>query len=116
MHFVPLAYFGLYLREISSPWLNFILVTLLVIFFLSGKVAWRELGDQYPSTLLYRMFYRGNTAFMTSFPLLYLLTLLIPDIVNSSLIDTVAVFYFSIHFILLGVSCLKIKFDLRSTN
>lgn len=116
MHFVPMVYFGLSLGGISFSWLNLISVILLAMFFLSGRVAWAELGEQYPSTLLYQIFYRGNTAFMTSFPVLYLVTLLFPQSVDFDLIEKVAVFYFSIHFILLGVSCLKIESDLRSAS
>ncbi len=114
LHLVPLFFFALYLSGATPSWGPPVLVLLLTLFFASGRQAWKELANLFPSTLLYQLFKRGNAAFMTSFPLLYLASLTVPNFVTFSTIKSVALFYFSIHFMILGIACLKIRADLQS--
>jgi hypothetical protein len=111
LHVVPLIFFGAYLGELTLPWMNLTLVVLFFLFFLSGRLAWRQLKALFPSTRLYHIFFLSNSAFMRSFPILYLLTLIIPDVITFTFIRNVALFYFSGHFLLFGLSCLKIESD-----
>lgn len=116
LHLVPLIFFLFYLSASTSSWFTPILILLFVLFFASGRKTWDVLRKLFPSTLLYQIFYRGNTAFLTSFPLLYLASLAAPELVQLSTIKSVALFYFSIHFMMLGLASLKMQSDLRTRN
>lgn len=116
LHVVPLLFFLSTLWGSSAPWVPPVIVALFVLFFATGKMAWQCLERLFPSTLLYQLFRRGNTAFLTSFPLLYLASLVIPGLVSYDTIRAVALFYFSIHFMLLGVAFLKIQGDLGAAE
>ena len=70
LHVVPLFFFITLLKDIGASWLNPALVVLFVLFFGSGRKTWQVLGQLFPSTLLYRIFYRANSAFLWSFPVL----------------------------------------------
>ena len=113
LHLVPLIFLVTLQIGISASWLQPGLVMLFVLFFASGKKTWQVLGQLFPSTHLYRIFHRANSVFLWSFPVLYLASLLLPDLVSTGLITRMAVFYFSVHFTILGVSSLKIEADLQ---
>jgi len=112
-HFVPFAFFVAPASEIRPSWFNPVMTALLFLFFLSGRKTWMVLESLFPSTRLYHIFYRANSAFMVSIPLLYLACLVIPEVVTFVLIEKIALFYFSIHFLILGVSSLKLESDLQ---
>ena len=112
LHFIPLLFFVSLYADVTAFWLQPGLVILFVLFFYSGRKTWQVLAKLYPSTPLYRIFFRANSVFLCSFPLLYLGSLLLPDLVSSSVITSMALFYFSIHLTVLGMSCLKIESDL----
>lgn len=114
LHLVPLVFLLIYLSGANSPWVKPLLVLLLALFFASGRKTWRLLSGLFPSTVLYRIFYRGNSAFLIWFPLLYLASLIVPDFVTFSTIKRVALFYFSIHFMMVGLTSVKIESDLRT--
>lgn len=114
LHLIPLIFFIVYQSSISSAWVNLGLVILLILFFVSGRSAWRTLGNLFPSTKLYKIFYRGNSTFMVSLGILYLANLVTPNLVRFGIIEKVALSYFAIHFIVLGGSCLKINADIQS--
>jgi hypothetical protein len=116
LHLVPLIFFLIYLSGPASSLVIPVLVLLFVLFFASGRKTWGVLSKRFPSTLLYRIFYRGNTAFLISFPLLYLASLVAPGSVTFFTIKSVALFYFPIHFMMLGLASVKIQSDLRSRD
>lgn len=116
LHLVPLTFFLLYLSGVTSSRITPILVLLFVVFFASGRKTWGVLSKAFPSTLLYQIFYLGNTTFLTSFPLLYFASLLAPDFVTLTTIKSVALFYFSIHFMMVGIASLKIQSDLLTRS
>jgi hypothetical protein len=112
LHFIPLLFFVSLYLDINAFWLQPGLVVLFVLFFYSGRKTWQVLAKLFPSTPLYRIFFRANSVFLCTFPLLYLGSLLLPDLVSSGATTRMAIFYFSIHLAVLGVSCLKIESDL----
>ena len=112
LHLAPLVFFLALQSGISALWVQPGLVLLLVLFFFSGRKTWQVLAGLYPATHLYRIFYRANSVFLLSFPALYLGSLLLPDLLAFGLITRMAIFYFSVHFSILGVSSLKIESDL----
>jgi hypothetical protein len=114
LHVVPALLLAFYLGGPPPAPARLFLVLSLVCFFYTGTQTWRALAAIFPSTLLYRLFSRGNSAFLTSFPLLYLGTLVFSDTISFGLVWKVALFYFSIHFMLLGAATLKIESDLSS--
>ena len=116
LHSAPIAWAISQWVEGPSPATDLLWVTLFTLFFLSGRATWKRLATLYPATFIYSIFYRGNSAFLTSLPLLYIAGLVVPEIVDPLWMHRVATFYFSIHFMILGVSCLKIAADLTSAD
>lgn len=112
LHVIPLLFFVSLYRDTNAFWLQPALVSLFVMFFYSGRKTWQVLARLFPSTRLYQIFFRANSVFLFSFPLLYLGSLFLPDLVSSSAVSRMAIFYFSIHLTVLGMSCLKIESDL----
>lgn len=112
LHFIPLLFFVSLYTHIDVFWLQSGLVALYVLFFYSGRKTWQALATLFPSTALYKIFFRANSVFLFSFPLFYLGSLLLPDLVSSGVITRMAIFYFSVHLTVLGASCLKIESDL----
>lgn len=112
LQLVPLGFFVTLVLGINLAAVNLALVVLFFLFFGSGRMTWETLGKLFPATLLYRIFFRVNSAFLWSFPVIYVTSLLLPEMLSFALIKNVALFYFSVHFTILGVSSLKIESDL----
>lgn len=116
LHVAPLVFFITLLFSIRTPAMNLALVLLFFLFFGSGRLTWSALGKLYPSTLLYQIFFRANSAFLWSFPVIYLTSLLKPELVTFVFIRNVALFYFTVHLTIVGGCSLKIEADLNSTS
>lgn len=116
LHSVPMAWAVSQLAGVHTSATDLLWALLFTLFFLTGRATWKRLAALFPATLIYRLFHRGNSAFLTSLPILYLAGLALPETVNPLWMHRVATFYFSIHFMILGVSCLKIAADLGPTD
>lgn len=112
LHAVPAVFFGVYLSDEFSPYVNVVIIVLLFLFFASGRAAWRKFRGLFGSSRLYVIFFYGNSAFMRAFPALYCVSLAFEDAVSFTFIVRLALFYFTVHFSILGASALKIESDL----
>jgi hypothetical protein len=116
LHMVP--FLGLALVQFVSPtgWIELALLAGLLLFFASGRIAWRTLKKLIPTTKMYALFYRGNSTLLALVPILYLTSLLAPSLVGFGTIKSVLLSYFAIHFSIVGIACLRIDADLRELD
>ncbi|MCG5502072.1 hypothetical protein, partial [Ectothiorhodospira lacustris] len=92
----------------SGPVLDFIWVLMLGAFFFAGRHAWAALVNAYGSGV-YEAFRRGNTSILFMMPALYCLGILLD---SPDLMHRILGLYFAVHFMLVGVSILKIEADM----
>ena len=112
LHGVPVAYLATAQAGGPSTMVDLWWLIPLAGFFYTGRRAWSGLFEAYRSTL-YFMFLRGNTGVLVMMPVLLIAGTLfqIPG-----LLQRVLGIYFVIHFMLIGISVLKIERDIASSS
>lgn len=109
LHAVPFAYLASSLLAVPAAWVEALWLVPLAIFFFTGRRAWAWLFDLFRSKL-YFIFYRGNTGVLVMMPVLLVAGILF----DAALFSRVLTIYFVIHFMLLGISVLKIANDIEN--
>lgn len=112
LHIVPFAY--LMARQLTAPSLMADMLWLAPLsgFFYTGRHTWRCLFKLYQAKLYY-IFYRGNTGLLVMMPVLITLGVLFR---NAELFSRVLGIYSTIHFLLIGLSVLKIENDISAAR
>jgi hypothetical protein len=113
LHAVPAVFLVAVAQSYDSAEFRGALVALFAAFFYTGRGGWQTFARLFPDRKLYQLFLRGNSAFLLSFPVIYVASLIVPSLVSFTLIRNVALMYFSIHLTILGPSTLRIEADLR---
>jgi hypothetical protein len=115
LHAVPFAYLMTKLFSRPAPFSELVWLAAFLCFFYTGKRSWTTLFNIYKSKMYY-VFYRGNTGLLFMLPLLSALSLFFEDVAETSLVGRILMIYSVIHFLLIGVSVLKIANDVASTR
>lgn len=116
LHAVPVIFLVARAEGFDAAWFRAVLVVLFAGFFYTGRKSWKCFAELFPDKPLYRLFLRGNTAFLTSFPIIYVASLILPSYVSFAIITNVAQIYFAIHLTILGPSTLRIEADLAGAS
>ncbi|PWG62703.1 hypothetical protein [Sediminicurvatus halobius] len=109
-HAIAFGYLGHTLLAETWPVLADLLwLAPLVYFFHTGRRAWARLHANYGTTLYYA-FHRGNSAMRVMVPLLTLAAAILPQ--AQGFPGRLTTFYFTVHFLLVGVAVLRIDRDI----
>lgn len=108
LHFVPFAYLTAVQLTVPSLIVNMFWLAPLGGFFYTGRHTWKNLNKLHPSKLYY-IFYRGNTGMLMIMPVLVIIGALFH---NAEWFNNALSVYFTIHFLLIGVTVLKIEYDI----
>jgi len=115
LHLVPLSY--LVLQFFSQPTLqtNGLYLLPVLLFFFSGRQAWRVFFTQFGSKM-YRVFFAGNTGMMAGHVVLISLGVFYDSRFGTDFFCRALTGYFTIHLLILGAAVVKIETDLTSVE
>lgn len=115
LHIVPFSYF---ISEIffqsMSPMDSFYLAPVL-LFFLTGRETWKILSSRF-TTLMYKLFYKGNTGMLISLPVLFVFEVLFSETASGETFQRVMSFYFTTHFLIIGAALVQIEKDFNGAG
>ncbi len=113
LHLFPASYLGAQFFVKITPFWNYLYLAPVMLFFWTGRLSWRDLYERFGS-MMYQIFYRGNTGMLISAPLLLGLSVVYPDTFGSEIFRQLLIVYFTVHFLLTGVAVVKIDKDISA--
>lgn len=111
-HIVPAVYIFSFCTGFKSISINLFFLPLFAFFFYSGRRLWMALLQLFGSKL-YRFFAFGNTGLLSGIVVASLSDLLLSDRTSAFYFNQLLNFYFSVHFLLIGISILSLEQDVR---
>lgn len=108
LQLVPSSYLIIQYFTTPSLLVNVLYYVPIMLFFLTGRLTWRTLYQQYGSKM-YLFFYKGNTGMLLG--LTVMLVMGIFDEAFREFFPRALLVYFVIHFLLIGLTVTKIEKD-----
>ena len=113
LHLVPASYLSAQFFVKITPFWNYLYLAPVVLFFWIGRQSWRALYER-SGSVMYQIFYRGNTGMLISCPLLLGLSVVYPETFGDELFRRLLIVYFIVHFLLTGAAVVKIDNDISA--
>ncbi len=114
LHLVPAGYLGLSFYTEPAFTVDALFLVPFMFFFWSGRKTWDGFYQKFGSRM-YRVFYLGNTALLAWCPILLALAIISEDRFGAWYNEAL-VGYFIIHFLLCGVTMIKVERDFSSSE
>jgi len=111
LHLVPASFLGGQLFLKMTPLNSYFYLVPVMLFFWTGRRSWGALYE-ISGSLMYQIFYRGNTGMLVSCPLLLALGVAFPEMFGVEIFRRLLVIYYTIHFLLTGVAVMHIDKDI----
>ena len=110
LHLIPSIYLILQFFTPPSLLVNSLFLAPVILFFLTGRLTWRTLYEQFGSKM-YLLFYKGNTGMIVGLTVLLGVGVLYDETFGSVFFCRALLGYFTIHLLLIGVAVMKIEKD-----
>ena len=115
LHLIPSSYLFLHFFTPPSLFVNSLYIVPIILFFLTGRLTWRILYEQFGSKM-YLFFYKGNTGMLVALTVLLGVGVLYDETFGSVIFRRALLGYFTIHILLIGVAVMKIEKDYSAKN
>ncbi len=111
-HIVPFGYLLFLYFHIGGRWLDLAFLLPFATFFYTGRRMWKSLYGRFGNRM-YRLYVLGNGGMLSAVFVTTILDLSVRIEMDYGFFDRLLLFYLAIHFLLVGLSVLRVASDIQ---